>query len=127
MLCLFKTLVPLIVILQKALGNAGFSESGIKDTLKGMKVFKRGGTLDNSKKEMQIEVLSRRRMSIIHPANLKAALPNSPHQPILVPDHLVRKVLVKGVVDDAILMKSIVVEPCCECGLPVLMMLKSMP
>ena len=57
-LCFFQALVPLIVILSKAMGNTGFSESGVENTLKGTQGFKRGGTLDNSEKETQIKALS---------------------------------------------------------------------
>ncbi len=70
-LCFFKTLVPLVVILCKAIGNAGFSEGVVGMTLMSVKVFIRGGTSNN----------------YIQPANLKAPLPNMPDMPILVPDH----------------------------------------
>jgi len=66
--------MPLIIILQKAIGNAGFSKSGVKDALEGAQVFKRGGACNSSKEETQIEALSRRGMGIIHPAYLKAPL-----------------------------------------------------
>jgi len=126
MLCFFKALVPLIVILCKAIGNAGFSKGRIENTLKGTQVFIRGGTLDNSEKETQIEALSSRGMGIIHPAYLKAPLPDSPDMPSLVPDHLVRKVLIEGIIDDTILMFSIGLKPSSKSGIPVLMPLKSL-
>jgi hypothetical protein len=125
-LCFFKALMPLIVILCKTIGNAGFSKGRIKNTTKSAKVFIRGGTLDSSEKKTQIEALSSRGMSVIHPANLKAPLPNSPNICVLVPDHLVRKVMIKSIVDDTILMKSIGLEPSSESGIPVLMTLKSL-
>jgi hypothetical protein len=93
-LCFFKALAPLIIILCKAIGNAGFSKGRIENTLKGAKVFIRGGTLNNSEKKMQIKALPSRRMGMIHPADLKAHMPGSPDMCILVPDHLVRKVLI---------------------------------
>ena len=65
MLCFSKTLMPLIVILCKTVGNAGFSKGRMENTLKSVKVFIRSGTLDSSKKKTQIEALSRRRMSVI--------------------------------------------------------------
>jgi hypothetical protein len=43
-----------------------------------------------------------------------------------MPDHLARKVLIEGVVDNAILMKSIGLEPSSESGVPVLMPVKSL-
>jgi hypothetical protein len=121
MLCFFKALVPLIVILCNAMGNAGFSKGRIESTLKGMQVFIRGDTLDNSEKETQIEVLSSRGMGIIHPANLKALLPNGLDMPILISDHLVREILIKGIVNDPILMLSIGLKPPSKSGVPVLM------
>jgi hypothetical protein len=93
-LCFFKALAPLIVILCKAIGNAGFSKGGIENTLNGPKVFIKGGTLNNSEKEMQIEALPSRRMGMLHSAYLKAHMPGSPDMCILVPDHFVRKVLI---------------------------------
>ena len=45
---------------------------------------------------------------------------------VLVPDHFVRKVLVKSTIDDTILMKSIGFEPSSKSGVPVLMLLKSL-
>src|ERR1700679_1464903 len=125
-LCFFKALVPLIVVLCKALGNAGFSESGVENTLNSTQGFIRGGTLDNSEKETQIEALSSRGMGIIHPANLEAPLPDSPNMGILVPDHLVRKVLIEGIVDDTILMISIGLEPSSKSSKPILMTRKSL-
>src|SRR6266436_2842750 len=124
--CFFKALAPLIVILCKTIGNAGFPKGGIKDTLMSAKVFIRGGTSDNSEKETQKEALSRRRVSIVHPANLIVPLPNSPDICVLVPDHLVGKVLIEGIVDDAIPIKSIGFEPPSKSGVPVLMSLKSL-
>jgi hypothetical protein len=44
----------------------------------------------------------------------------------LVPDHLVRKVLVEGIVDDTILMLGIGLEPSSKSGVLVLMPLKSL-
>ncbi len=117
--------MPLIVILCKAIGNVGFSKSGIKNTLKGTQGFIGGGTLNNSK-EMQIKVLSSRGMGIIHSANLKASLSDSPNMPVLVSDHLVRKVLIKGIINDTILMLIIGLEPSSKSGVPVLMLLKSL-
>jgi hypothetical protein len=125
-LCFFKALVPLIVVLSDAIGNAGFSKGGIESALEGAKVFIRGGTLNDSEKKTQIEALSRRGMSIKHPAYLKAPLPDSPNISVLVPDHLVRKVLIEGIVDDTILMKSIGLEPSSKSGVPVLILLKKL-
>src|SRR6266852_8516740 len=125
-LCFFKTLVPLIVILCKAIGNAGFSEGVVRMTLMSAKVLIRGGTSDNSEKKMQIKALSRRRVGVIHPANLKAPLPDMPGMPILVPDHPVGKVLIQGIVDDTILMKSIGLESSSKSDVPILMPLKSL-
>ena len=65
-------------------------------------------------------------MSVIHPANLKAPLLNSPNTCIFMPDHLVKKVMIKGIVDDTILMKSIGCKPSSESSIPILMMLKSL-
>jgi hypothetical protein len=104
MLCFFKALVPLIVILCDAMGNASFSKSRIENTLKGMQVFIRGGTLNNSEEEVQIKVLYSRGIGIIHPANLEAPLPDGPDMPVFIPDHLVGKVLIKGIVNNPILM-----------------------
>ena len=118
--------MPLIVIFCKAIGNVGFSESGIENILKGTQGFIRDGTLDNSKEETQIEALFSRRMGIIHSANLEAPLPDSPDMPVLMPDHLAKKVLVKGIIDDTILMLSIGLEPSSKSGVPVLMPLKSL-
>ena len=98
-LCFSETLMPLIVIVCQPIGNAGFFKSGMENTLMCVQVFKRGGTLNDSEKEMQIETLFRKGMSIIYPANLKAPLPNGSKMCVLVPDHLVRKVLIKGIVD----------------------------
>src|SRR5713101_3372628 len=126
MLCFFKTLTPLIIILCKAIGNAGFSEGVIGMTLMSAKVLIRGGTSDDSEKKTQIKALSRRRVSVIHPANLKAPLSDMPGMPILVPDHPVGKVLIQGIVDDTILMKSIGLEPSSKSGVPILMPLKSL-
>src|SRR5713101_2637133 len=126
MLCFFKTLTPLIVILCKAIGNAGFSEGVIGMTLMSAKVLIRGGTSDDSEKKMQIKVLSRRRISIIHPANLKAPLSDFPGMRVLVPDHPVGKVLIQGIIDHPILVSSICLEPSSESGVSVLMSLKSL-
>src|SRR6266436_3897051 len=82
--------------------------------------------LENSEKETQKKALSRRRVSIIHSANLIAPLPNSPDICVLVPDHLVGKVLIEGIVDNAIPVKSIGFEPPSKSGVPVLMSLKSL-
>ena len=90
------------------------------------KVFKGGSTRDNSKKETQIKALSSRRMSIIHPAYLEILLSDSPNIPILIPNHLGRKVLIEGVIDVAILMKSIGLKPFSKCGISVLMTLQSL-
>jgi hypothetical protein len=49
-----------------------------------------------------------------------------PGMPLLVPDHNAGKVLIKGIVDDPILMLSISLEPSSESGVPVLMPLKSL-
>jgi hypothetical protein len=117
--------VPLIVVLCETIGNAGFSESGVDNTLMSTQVFIRCSTFDNSEKETQVEALCSRGMGIIHPANLEAPLPDSPKVCVFVPDHLVRKVLIKGIVDDTILMKGIGFEPSSESGIPVLMPLKS--
>jgi len=125
-LCFFKTLAPLIVILCKAIGNAGFSEGVFGIALICAKVLIRGGTSDNCEKETQIKALSRRGVSIIHPANLKAPLPDGPSMCGLVPDHPVGKVLIQGIVDDTILMKSIGLEPSSESGVSVFMPLKSL-
>src|ERR1700733_3050221 len=73
-LCFFKTLVPLIVVRCKAIGNAGLSKGGIEYALKGAKVFIRGGTSDDSEKETQIIALSRRGASIVHRAYQKDPL-----------------------------------------------------
>src|SRR5258708_17813144 len=63
-------------------------------------------------------------MSIVHSANLKARVPNSPHVPSLVPYHFARKILVNGVIDPPILMKCIGLEPCSESGILVLIPVK---
>ena len=65
-------------------------------------------------------------MGIIHSANLEAPLPNGPNTPIFVPDHLIRKVLIEGVIDDAILMLGIGLEPSSKSGVSVLMLLNSL-
>src|SRR5260370_41808349 len=119
--CILKTLMPLIVILQKATCNADFPKRGILNAFKGVKVFKRGCTLGYRKEKVQIEVLSRRGMSIVHSANLKAPLPNSPHVPSLVPYHFASKILVNGVIYHPMLMKCIGLEQCIEIGVLVLM------
>jgi hypothetical protein len=103
------------------MGNTGFSKGRIESTLKGTQVFIRGGTLNNSEEETQIEALCSRGMGIIHPANLEAPLPNGPDMPVLIPDHLVGEVLIKGIVNDPILMLSIGFKPPSESGVPVLM------
>src|SRR6266849_4167458 len=126
MLCFFKTLAPLVVIFCKAIGNAGFSEGIIGNTLMSAKILIRGGASDDSEKKTQIKALSRRRVSIIHPANLKASLSDFPDMRILVPDHPVGKVLIQGIVDHPILVSSICLEPPSESGVPVLMSLKSL-
>ncbi len=46
--------------------------------------------------------------------------------PVLVSDHLVRKVLIKGIINDTILMLIIGLEPSSKSGVPVLMLLKSL-
>jgi hypothetical protein len=125
MLCFFQALAPLIVVLCKTIGNAGLSKSGMEDALKGTQVFKRGGTSDNSEKKTQVKALSRRGMSIIHPAYLEVLFPDSPDIIVLVPDHLGRKVLIEGIVDNAILMKSIGLKPTSESGIPVCISVKS--
>ena len=43
-----------------------------------------------------------------------------------MPNHLVGKVLIKSVIDDTILMKSIGLEPSSQSGIPVCMPLKSL-
>src|SRR6266436_7326503 len=126
MFCFFKALTPLVVVLCKTIGNAGFPKGGIKDTLMSAKVFIRGGTSDNSEKETQKEALSRRRVSIVHSANLIAPLPNSPDICVLMPDHLVGKVLIEGIVGDAILVKCIGFEPPSKSGVSILMSLESL-
>jgi hypothetical protein len=120
-------LPSLIVVLYKTIDNTGLSEGGILNTLKSVSIFMTGGTSDNSEKETQIKVLSRRRVSIIHPANLNALLPGCPDTPLPVPDHDVRKVLVEGATDGGIIMiKSIGRKPSSKCGVPVLIALKSL-
>ena len=42
-----------------------------------------------------------------------------------MPDHLIRKVMVKGIVDNTILMKGIGLKPSSKSGIPILIMLKS--
>jgi hypothetical protein len=125
-LCFFKALVPLIVIFCKAIGNAGFSKGRIENTLKDAKVFKRGSTLDNSEKKAQIKVLPSRGMSIIHSAYLKAPIPGSSDIRILMPDHVVRKVLIKDIAGVLILMSSIVLEPSSKSSVSIIMLLKSL-
>jgi hypothetical protein len=51
MACIQETLMPLILTIQESPGNAGFSEVGILNVLKGAKVFKGGDTCDNGKKK----------------------------------------------------------------------------
>jgi hypothetical protein len=126
MLCFFKTLVPLIVVLCKTIGNAGFSKSGVESALISAKVFIRDSTSNNSEKKTQIKALSRRRVGIIHPANLKAPLSLSPDTCLLLPDHLVGKVLIEGIVDITILIKMIGLEPCSKSGVLIFMSLKSL-
>ena len=46
-----KTLVPLIVIVQKAPGNACFSEGVMANTIKRIEVIKRGSTRDCGEKK----------------------------------------------------------------------------
>ena len=92
-----ETLMPLIVIIQESPGNAGFSEGEILNVLEGAKVFKGGDTCDSGEKKAQVKPLSRSGMGIVHPANLKALLPDSPLMSILVPDHLGAEVLIEGV------------------------------
>ena len=123
-LCFFQALAPLIVVLCKTIGNAGLSESGIEDTLEGAQVFKRSGTSDNSEKKTQVEALSRRGMGIIHSAYLEVLFPDGPDICVLVPPHLVGKVLVEGVVDDTILIASIGLKPSSESGIPILISVK---
>jgi hypothetical protein len=42
-----------------------------------------------------------------------------------MPDHLVRKVLVEGIVDIGILIKTVGLEPCSKCGVPIFISLKN--
>ena len=63
-------------------------------------------------------------MSIIHSAYLKVLSPDSPDIIFLVPDHLVGKVLIEGVVNDTILISSIGLEPSSESGIPILISVK---
>jgi hypothetical protein len=70
--------MQLVVILQKAPGNAGFSKGGIQCALKRTKVFKGGGALDHSEKKAQVKPLSSGGMGIVHSAYLKTTLPHSP-------------------------------------------------
>src|SRR5882762_8491603 len=68
--------------------------------------------------------LSRRGMGIIHSAYLEVLFPDGPDICVLVPPHLVGKVLVEGVVDDTILIASIGLEPSSESGIPILISVK---
>ena len=49
--CIMKTVMPLIVIFQKAPRNTGFPKGGILNILKGIEVIKGGGALDCGKKK----------------------------------------------------------------------------
>ena len=51
MLCFFKILMPLIVILYKTIDNIGFSKSRIESVLISMKVFIKDSTSNNSEKK----------------------------------------------------------------------------
>ena len=123
--CLLKTLIPLIVILQKAMHNAGFSKEEILSALKGTQVIKGGGTLNCGEKKAQVEVLFSSGMGIVHPAYLKASLPDGSFVCLYISDHLGGKILIEGVVDYPILVESIGLKPSSKSGILVLLPLKS--
>ena len=71
---LCKTLVPLITICQKTTCQTGLLEGGSCDSSKGSKVLKGCGTLDSSKKKLEVEVLASLRSDIVHATDCKSPL-----------------------------------------------------
>jgi hypothetical protein len=82
-------------------------------------------TLGYSKEKAQIEVLSRKEMSIVYPVNLKAPLPSSPDVPIFVLYHFARKILINGIINHPILMKCIGLKLCSKSSIPILISVKN--
>src|SRR6202453_907172 len=93
----------------------GLSERWMLNILKGVEVFKGGGTLDTGEKKVKVKPLSTGGVGMIHPPKGKGVpLPGSPLVLLFVPDHLGGKVLVEQVMILCTL--SIRLEPSSKCG-----------
>jgi hypothetical protein len=97
---LLETLMPLLVILQKATGKTRLPEGWSLDTIKGEKILEAGGPLDGSEEEAEVESLSRGRLGKIHPADSKVALPGFHPACPLVHNQLGGSVLVEEVLGE---------------------------
>jgi hypothetical protein len=95
--CLLQTLLPLLIVLQKAMCEACLSKWGSDNVLKSAEVLIRGCTLDSSEKEPEVEVFTGSGLSIVHPPDGKSALSGLPLVCLLIPHKLWRKVLVRHV------------------------------
>jgi hypothetical protein len=95
--CLLQTLLPLLIVLQKATCEACLSEWGSDNALESAEVLIRGCTLDSSEKKPEVEAFTGSGLSIVHPPDGKSTLSGLPLVCSLNPHKLWRKVLVRHI------------------------------
>ena len=93
---LFKTLLPLSIILQKTTCKTCHLEGGMQDSLKPSDVLPRFGPLDINQQQPKMKPFSSRWVNKVHPSNNIALLAWTPLSVLLVPHKVMGEVKIRN-------------------------------
>ena len=109
---LFKTLLPLSIVLQKTMWKTGHLECWMQDSLKPSDVLPRFGPLDINQQQPKMKPFFSRWVNKVHPSNNITSLAWAPLSVLLVPHKVMDEVKIRNLLCSR---KGLIgSEPLCE-------------